>query len=238
VFTAIQDAFGRLFETQPAPPELVVLITAVIALAAAIPRPVWRFTRGFITIAHEGGHALAAVLSGRQLAGIKLHSDSSGLTLSRGRPSGPGMVITGLAGYTTPPVMGLIGAALLGYGKITLLLWVSLAVLPIMLVMIRNVYGAVSIITTMAIIFGVIWYGDPETEGAFAYVFVWFLLIGGVRPVLELQRSRSRGQAPSSDADQVGRLTGLPGFAWVIFFALVSLGALALGTRWLVEPLL
>lgn len=238
MFTAIEDALRRLFETQPEPPQTVVGVTALLALVAVLPRPIWRVTRSFVTIAHEGGHALAAVLSGRRLSGIRLHSDTSGLTLSRGRPTGPGMVITGVAGYITPPLMGLAGAALLGHGKITMLLWVSLALLPLMLIMIRNVFGVVSVVATMAIIFGVIWYGAPEAEAAFGYLFVWFLLIGGVRPVLELQRSRRRREAPHSDADQVGRLTHVPGFFWVLFFAAISLASLALGARWLVDPLL
>ena len=37
-----------------------------------------------VTIAHEGGHAVAALLTGRRLRGIRLHSDTSGLTLSAG----------------------------------------------------------------------------------------------------------------------------------------------------------
>src|SRR5215468_8017921 len=107
--------------------------------------------RNFITIAHEGGHALAAVLTGRRLAGIRLHSDTSGLTLSRGRPSGFGMVITGLAGYTTPPLLGMGAAALLAIGRITLLLWLTVILLAAMLIMIRNVFGVVSVVVTIAI---------------------------------------------------------------------------------------
>src|SRR5439155_162713 len=82
-----------------------------------------------ITIAHEGGHALVAVLAGRRLRGIRLHSDTSGLTLTRGRPTGPGMVLSLLAGYLTPSLLGVAGAVLLAAGRITLLLWLALALL-------------------------------------------------------------------------------------------------------------
>jgi hypothetical protein len=61
----------------------------------------------------------------------------------------------------------------------------------------------------------------------------WFLLIGGIRPVLELQHSRRRGRASRSDADQLAALTGVPGGAWVALFALVALGALAISGFWL-----
>lgn len=59
----------------------------------------WRLARRVLTMVHEGGHALAAVLVGRRLEGILLHSDTSGLTVSRGKRTGPGMVLTALAGY-------------------------------------------------------------------------------------------------------------------------------------------
>jgi hypothetical protein len=52
--------------------------------------------------------------------------------------------------------------------------------------------------------------------------------------VLELQaKRRRRGGAPDSDADQLARLTGLPGLAWVGVFLLVDVAALVQGTRWL-----
>lgn len=231
--SALLDLWHRLLDRQPTPPAAVILAAGVLALAAVVPRPVWRLTRGFITIAHEGGHALAAVLSGRRLSGIRLHSDTSGLTLSRGRPTGPGMVITGLAGYVTPPLLGLGGAALLGIGHITALLWICLLLLPLMLVMIRNVYGVISLVVTMAILVGVAGYTPPAVQAAFGYGLVWFLLLGGVRPVFELQRSRRRRRLPDSDADQVGRLTHVPALVWVGFFAVVALSSLILGGRWL-----
>ena len=44
--------------------------------------------RHVVTIVHEGAHGLAAWATGRQLAGIRLHSDTSGVTVSRGRATG------------------------------------------------------------------------------------------------------------------------------------------------------
>lgn len=232
MFDVLSDAFSRL----PAPPREVVIATAVVALLAVLLRPAWRVMRNFVTIAHEGGHALAAVLSGRRLSGIRLHSDTSGLTLSKGRPNGLGMVVTGLAGYITPSLLGLGAAAILGAGRITILLWLLLILLAAMLIMIRNVYGVVSVVAAGAIIFGVSWFGSPQVQGAFAYAFSWFMLLGGVRAVFELQQSRFRRQAPNSDADQIGRLTRVPAIIFVAFFVIVSLASLAFGTRLMLGP--
>ncbi|MBN1170650.1 MAG: M50 family metallopeptidase, partial [Micromonosporaceae bacterium] len=191
--------------------------------------PLWRLTRNFVTIAHEGGHALAAVLTGRRLSGIKLHSDTSGLTLSRGRATGPGMIITGLAGYVTPPLLGLGAAALLANGRVTLLLLIGIILLPLMLIMIRNLFGVISILATMAIVFGVAIKASPAVQGAFGYLLAWFFMIGGARAVVELQGSRRRGRARQSDADQVGHLTHLPPLFWVGFFAAVAITSLVIG---------
>ncbi len=78
----------------------------------------WHLSRGLITIAHEGGHALVAVLTRRKLRGIRLHSDTSGVTLTRGRPTGPGMVLTAAAGYIAPSLVGLGAAWLTDAGHV------------------------------------------------------------------------------------------------------------------------
>jgi hypothetical protein len=233
----VTDLWHRVWTTQPDPPHLLVLVTAGLALLAVVPRPAWVLARNAVTIAHEGGHALVAVLAGRRLRGIRLHSDTSGLTLTRGRPTGPGMVFSLLAGYLTPSLLGLAGAVLLAAGRITLLLWVALALLFAVLVMIRNVYGAVAVVVVGAVVFVVSWYASPAAQAAFAYAGVWFLLVGGVRPVGELQRLRYRRRAPDSDADQLARLTRVPGLFWVGVFGLVNLAALLLGAYLLVEPM-
>jgi len=234
----VTDLWHRVWSTQPDPPKLLVLVTAGLALLAVVPRPAWVLARNAVTIAHEGGHALIAVLVGRRLRGIRLHSDTSGLTLTKGRPTGPGMVFSLLAGYLTPSLLGLAGAALLAAGRITLLLWVALALLLAVLVMIRNVYGAVAVLVVGAVVLLVSWYASPAAQAAFAYAGVWFLLAGGVRPVGELQRLRYRGRAPDSDADQLAGLTHVPGLLWVAVFGVANLAALALGGYLLLTPVL
>jgi hypothetical protein len=198
-----------------------------------------------ITIAHESGHAAASLLSGRRLDGIRLHADTSGETVSRGRGSGPGIVITAFAGYVTPPLLGAGAAALLAAHRVTLLLSLCLLLLTGTLLMVRNWYGALAVLLTGGSLFAVIWLASPALRAAFGYGVVWFLLFGGVRPVIELARTRARtrggrlppGRRPGtavSDADQLAALTRIPGALWVAVFALVATGALVLGARLLV----
>ncbi|MFG1674344.1 M50 family metallopeptidase [Micromonospora sp. NPDC049282] len=230
--------WDTLLSAQPDPPPLLVVLTAVVALAVVATRLPWRIARNAVTIAHEGGHALVALLTGRRLHGIRLHSDTSGLTLSAGRPSGPGMILTLLAGYVAPSLLGLCGAWLLAGNRITLLLWLAVALLLAMLVLIRNLFGALSLLVTGGVVLAVSWYTSPQVQAAFAWTSVWFLLFGGVRPVFELRRQRSRGRMPESDADQLARLTPVPPLGWVGVFLLIALGALVAGGLLLAGPIL
>ena len=115
--------------TQLDPSSALVLATGAGALVAVVVDVIWLRARHVVTIVHEGGHAVAALLTGRRLTGIKLHSNTSGLTLSVGRPRGPGMVITASAGYISPSLVGLLGVVLLAFDQVTVMLWAGTALL-------------------------------------------------------------------------------------------------------------
>jgi hypothetical protein len=231
--TTVANVWDEIVGTQPNPSPWLVAATGLFALAAVLPHGVWRVARNAITIAHEGGHGLVAVLTRRRLQGIRLHSDTSGLTVSRGKPHGLGMILTAAAGYTAPSLLGLLGALLLAAGHITALLWGATALLLAMLIMIRNAYGAMTVVVTGALFILVSWLTRPVVQAAFAYLVVWFLLVGGVRPVFELHGKRRRGTAPGSDADQLAHLTHTPAGVWMLLFYAVALLALFGGGRWL-----
>ena len=209
------------------PGSWLVLATGVVALLGVLVDGVWRWSRHLVTIVHEAGHAGVAVLTGRRLRGIRLHSDTSGLTLSTGRPTGPGMVLTAASGYLAPSAVGLVGVVLLAYDQVTVMLWAAVALLLAMLVMVRNAYGVLSLLVTGAAVVGLSLAAPADVQAAVAHAATWFLLLAAVRPVWELRRERRRTR--QTDADALARLTRLPGGVWVAFFGLVTLAALALG---------
>ena len=211
------------------PSSWLVLATGVGAALAVAIDGIWRWARGVVTIAHEAGHAVAALATGRRLTGIRLHSDTSGLTLSVGKPTGLGMVVTAAAGYVSPSLVGLGGVALLALDQVTVMLWAAAAVLVAMLVMVRNWYGALSLLVTGAAVVAISFYGSGDVQAAFAYAMTWFLLIGGVRPVGELRRQRRYQPGSPTDADILARLTLVPGALWVALFGVVTLAALGTG---------
>jgi hypothetical protein len=209
------------------------LIAVGAALLVVVLPGTWRPARHVITIVHEAGHALTAVLAGRRLQAIRLHSDTSGLTVSRGKPYGPGMVSTALAGYLAPSLLGLVFAALLGAGLVTSLLVVCALLLAGVLIMIRNIYGAMTLLAAGAVLAGVSLLAPTQLQEIFAHLITWFLLFGAIRPIGELIRKRRHGRARDSDADQLARLTGTPAFFWLSSFTLISTGALLLAGGWL-----
>jgi hypothetical protein len=178
-----------------------------------------------VTIAHEGGHALVAVLAGRGLTGIRLHPDTSGVTVSTGARRGPGLVLTFLAGYPAPSVLGLGGALLVADGRSRLMLWIAVGLLVVTLVLVRNGYGWLAVLVTGALIGYVAGWAPGRVQVGFAAALCWFLLLGGLRATREL-RPRRGG---ASDADMLARLTHVPGAVWRVFFWVVAGAAAVAG---------
>lgn len=230
----LSGVWGDAVGTQPPPDRLAVLATGLVALLLVTLPNAWRVTRHVVTIAHEGAHGVAALVSGRRLAGIRVHSDTSGLTVSRGPSTGPGMVVTAAAGYVGPGLLGLASAYLLRAHHAVGLLWLAVLLLGLLLLQIRNFYGLYAVLVAGAGVFAVSWWASELWQSLVAYTGVWFLLLAAPRPVLELQAQRRRGRGGRSDADVLGRLTHVPGLAWVGFFLLVTGSALVGGAGLLV----
>jgi hypothetical protein len=205
----------------------------LLALALVMFAPAWRIVRHVVTIAHEGAHGVAALLTGRRLSGIRLHSDASGLTVSRGRSTGLGMVVTAFAGYVGPGLIGLGAAYLLREGRAIAVLWSVLVLLALLVLQIRNFYGLYIVVVAAAGVFAVSWWGGGRLQSFTAYTGTWFLLLAAPRAVLDLQRVRRQRGTRDSDADTLARLTRLPAFLWVVAFLVVTLACLFVGGRWL-----
>src|SRR5690606_15315282 len=170
----------------------------------------------------------------RRLRGIRLHSDTSGLTVSQGRPTGPGMVLTFAAGYPAPAALGLVAAFALSRGYATGLLWGLLLVLALLMLQIRHLYGLWVLLLAAAVLVAVSWWGAEQWRSAFAAAVTVFLLLGSPRPVLEMAAGRRRGPR-TSDADHLARLTHVPAPVWVVLLLLATLGAAAAGAALLVQ---
>ncbi len=231
----LEDLWGRVTATNPVPNADTLLVIALAALACVIL--VWPAVRMAVTVCHEAGHAVAATLSGRSLEGIRLHSDTSGVTLTKGKPAGAGMVFTLLSGYPAPSLVGLLAATVAGTGHSVGMLWLLVGLLALMLLKIRNIHGALVVLALGAVLALATWYAPAHYLVWLAHGLAWLLLIAGPRPVMELALSRRIATA-GSDAEQLARLTHLPRLLWIVQWLVVTTGALVLGTALMLPGLL
>jgi hypothetical protein len=212
----------------PSGTSMLVIGSGLLALVLALI--LWPILAVAATIAHEGGHALAATLSGGSVSSMTVQRNRSGLTKFSHR-SPLGTFLTMLAGYVGPSAFGLIGSLLLANGQVSAVLWLSLACLVLALIQIRNVAGAMAIVFTGAVFVFILKFADPTVRTFFSYTWIWFLLIAGFGDVLELRliRKRMKVKDTSTDVGNLRTLTHLPGFLWMGFFGLATLAALVYG---------
>lgn len=212
-------------------PQFFILIGA---LAAVFIPSAWRITSHLVTLVHEAGHAFVAVLTGRRLRAIKLHSDTSGLTVTKGRTRGITMIASAAAGYLAPSAFGLIIVALIAYDRTMWSLYIALAGLGFLLLWIRNWFGLLLIVLAGSMT----WLIANRTTEDFVDYTAWFLgaffLIASPRAVWG--HVRSRGVRRSSDSDVLAQISPIPAWLWAWIFQALTLGALVWGIL-LLEPL-
>ncbi|WP_245840632.1 M50 family metallopeptidase [Propionicimonas paludicola] len=225
------EFWRRLTQLGPRLPLEWALGCGLVALALVLVA--WPAVRLLATISHEAGHALVARLCGRRLSGIRVHSDTSGLTVTRGRPGGPGMVATLLAGYAAPGLVGLGLAWLVSIGHAAAALWLTVLGLAAVLVWTRNLYGLFVVALLGAGIAAASWYAQPLLLGVLASLLAWLLLWSGPRPVIELIGHRGAG----SDAAQLAAITRVPGLVWCLGWLGVTVAALLGGAVLLLPDL-
>lgn len=230
----VAEIWHRIVAPSPAPAALDVVL-AVAVVGGLLLLPTWPRLRHAITIVHEAGHGAAATLTRRRLAGIRLHSDSSGLTVSVGRPRGPGMALTLLAGYPAPSVVGVLMAWAVAAGHAAAALWGALVLLLLVLVQIRNWFGLWTVLVAGVLVGAVTWFADPVWQLRAALAVTALLVLGGLRAAVELPAARRRDGL--SDADQLARITRVPVGFWLLVFVLVGLAGVAGAGALLVAPL-
>jgi Peptidase M50B-like len=214
--------------TEPVPlPQLVAGPTGLLVLIAFLIEGIWRLARHISVIAHEGAHVAAGWSVGHSVISVKLYRDATGETTTRGS-GGFRRVIIGFAGYLGPSLFGLAAACFIALDQITIALGLGLVCLVIMLTLIRNFFGVISVVLNGALVFLVLRYGKPEVQAVAACALSWFLLFSGVRWVL------MHGTG-AQDAINLTGATRIPRFVWVIFWLAITVAALWVGGHLLIK---
>jgi hypothetical protein len=202
-----------------------LIAIAAVASALSIPRISWQYFGLFTTLVHELGHAVAAVLTGRLVHGIRIRRNHSGDAVSSGRGV-VGPVVSGVFGYPAPAIVGaaLLWSVVNGYTAIAL--FSGGVTLVLTLLVIRNLFGVVVVLASAGVS-AMLWFcASPTAQGYALLVIAIALLVGSVRglaTVIGVHTSR-RSQLASSDAYLLYRRTGIPSPVWLAIFAIVIIG--------------
>jgi hypothetical protein len=214
--------------TLPAPAAAAV---GLAALGVVVTDVGWQVVRHGTVMAHEGAHAVADSLLGRQVDYIELNfsAEQSGATYPKNEGGWLARVFAAFVGYIGPSSFGLGAAKLIQQGYAVTALWITLFLLGILLLLLRRSFGFFTVPLTGGLVYIFGRYTPTSAQIAAAYAIAWLLLLSGVRGILV------RG-AQSGDGGNLRQLTLIPRFIWFLLWLAAALAAVAIGGRWLVMP--
>jgi Peptidase M50B-like len=224
--SSLSTVLSRIGETQAHLPPATSVLIGLAALAAAFLQEIWFILQHVNTIAHESAHAVTGSAVGQRIQGVTLNANATGLTQTIGGGAA-GNVIVGFVGYLGPSLFGLGAARLIEVGHSVAVLWLSLILLGALLFVLRKAFSYVPVLAAGALIYLVARYASLGANVVAAYAIAWFLLVSGVRVVLD-------HNLDAGDAVNLARLTHIARGFWVLLWLAGSVAAVALGGSWLV----
>lgn len=196
----------------------------ILAAAAvlSIPRATWQWFGLFTTLVHELGHAVAAILTGRVVRGIRIRRNHSGEALSSGRGVF-GTIVSGVMGYPAPAVVGAAQLWCVFNGYTAIALFAGGVVLLLTLLVIRNAFGVLVVLASAAASAALWFYATPEAQSYALLVLGIALLVGAVRGLFGVTavHTNHRAQLQTSDAYLLFSRTGVPSLLWLALFAAI-----------------
>jgi hypothetical protein len=200
----------------------------------------------FATFIHEGGHALATVLTGNAVQSLTVSPDGSGAVWSQGSGWFSQLLISS-AGYvgTTAFGAGLLAWIRFGYSSRTAL-YISAALIGVLTVVfgvlapVTNLFSTVTFgglvftifsgVVIAAVLALIAKYADLKWANfALAFLAVQTLL-NAVFSLIDLFFIATLTSG-HSDAANMAAATGLPGIVWVLIWMAVSILLISVGLR-------
>jgi len=238
----------RLRLSQDARPQAMTLLIAATISVVLSFIPFAEFLtypfRIFVTFIHEGGHALAALLTGNSVASLSVATDASGETST---------TQGGLVAQFFISSAGYLGSMAFG-ALLLILIRKTVAARMVLLACAIYVFGLTMIFGFIKPLFWIKWSGIPFTllAGIFISVglvliarfasarvatfFVSFLAVQSVLNALfDLKNlffySTSFDRPVATDAANMAAITGIPAIFWTIIWIAVALGILWFAMR-------
>lgn len=202
---------------------LLILIPLLCITCIIIPK-LWYICNYLITVVHETGHALAALMVFSKLRGITIHLDHSGETQSISSNFFLFRAWSAWWGYSFPAFAGVSYLMAIYYNKVGIAITLTVIIAVLITLQIRNFIALLTIGATSAILIACWWYLDNNYIALMFYALAWLLLFGGVKSVIELCEIHYKHQGDGSDAQTLRNTVFLPVIFWLATFVI---GAIA-----------
>ena len=202
--------------------------------------------RIFATFIHEGGHALASVLTGSSVSSLSVSPDGSGEVYSMPAGTFSGLLISS-AGYLGTTLFGVGLLAWMRYGRSSrIALLVSAGFVAVMTIVFGLIAPFFNLFTTSTVggFFFTIFSGAVLAIGltaiakfasakwanfAVAFLTVQCLLSAAVDLINVFFISSMTSM--HSDAANMAAATGIPGIVWVLVWMVISIVMISIGLR-------
>lgn len=229
---------------------IVATIVSIVLWVASWYLPILGYVvyplRLFATFIHEGGHALATILTGNSVQSLTVSPDGSGEVYSLGSGLFSGLLISS-AGYLGTTVFGAGLLAWMRYGfSSRIALYASagfVAVMTVLFGFIAPFWNLFATSTVGGLLFTIIsgaflaaalaaiarYAGLKWVNFTVAFVAVQCLL-NAVFDLLNVFLI-STTTSMHSDAANMATATGIPGFVWVFVWMIISIVMISIGLR-------
>ena len=202
----------------------IPLIYWFAGLALVLPRipVIGKWFNVINTAIHELGHALMALVLEGNVKKIELFNDASGTTTTSSKTKF-GSFLIAFIGYPFSSLVSYFIFYLLtvGYEK-GFLIGISILLLFMLLLWVRNIYGAIWILIFCAINMYLIYLNNAHYIHIAALLYAVFIAIDAIFSALTILYLSIKQKEEAGDATLLKKITGIPAFIWGLLFASIS----------------
>ena len=174
------------------------------------------------TAIHELGHALMALILEGNVKKIELFNDASGTTTTSTRTKF-GSFLVAFIGYPFSSLVSCFVFYLLsvGYEK-GFVISISIFFLFMLILWIRNIYGAIWILAFCTVNGYLIYLNNVEYIKIAALLYAVFIAVDAVFSALTVLFLSFKQKEKAGDATLLKKITGVPAFIWGLLFTGIS----------------
>jgi len=202
----------------------IPLIYWFAGLALVLPRipVIGKWFNIINTAIHELGHALMALAMEGSVKKIELFNDASGATTTSTK-SKFGSFLVAFIGYPFSSLVSYFVFYLLsvGYDK-GFIIGISILFLFMLILWIRNIYGAIWIILFCAVNGYLFYLSNIVYIKIAALLYAVFIAVDAVFSALTVLFLSFKQKEKAGDATLLKKITGVPAFIWGLLFAGIS----------------